>query len=231
MFVRPANFSKTAVVEENILRFWLVKKTTKSISITRKKSKSFWKSPTANTEVRPIKTQVPIAVKWPNTTQKPSFSIFPMARSATAPAGMLFVKEIGNGNIKPRPAITIANPINRSIVGPPLCRNSNRGRTNFSSLRATLMAPVSNWFDQTVARRRFMMKRGSHGSRPIARDAPIKQIAIPKGVAKPGMATKQNGNAKRGPVAWRCHGLSALFQLAQCERPILHADVQGFKVG
>jgi hypothetical protein len=36
----------------------------------RKESKSLWKLPTANAEVRPIKTQVPIAVKWPGNTHK-----------------------------------------------------------------------------------------------------------------------------------------------------------------
>ena len=41
------------------------------------------------------------------------------------------------------------------------------------------------------------MNRGRHGSRPITKHAPIKHMAIPKGVERPGIATKQNGNANR----------------------------------
>ena len=47
-----------------------------------------------------MKAQVAIAVKWPSNTNKPSFSIIPMAKSTTAQAGMLFENGMGNGNIK-----------------------------------------------------------------------------------------------------------------------------------
>jgi hypothetical protein len=104
-----------------------------------------------------MKTQVPIAVKWPSNTHKPSFSIIPMARSTTAQAGMLFENGMGNGNIKPRPAITIPKPINRNIPGP-ACRKGKRGRTNFSSWRATLIAPVRSWSDRAVDSRRCIIK-------------------------------------------------------------------------
>ena len=59
----------------------------------------------------------------------------------TAQAGMLFEKGMGNGNISPTPAITMPKPINRNIPGP-ACRKDKRGRTNFSSRRATLIAPT-----------------------------------------------------------------------------------------
>ena len=119
-----------------------------------------------------------------------------MAKSTTAKAGMLFENGMGNGNINPRLAITMPKPITRSIHGP-VCRNSRRGRTNFSSWRATLMAPVRSWAKRVLDRRRHKMNRGSHGSRHITRHPPIKHMAIPKGVDRPGMATKQNGNANR----------------------------------
>jgi hypothetical protein len=159
-----------------------------------RESRSHWKPPKANAEVSPIKTQVAIAVKWPSNTHKPSFSIIPTASSTTAQAGMLFEKGMGNGNINPTPAITIPKPINRNIPGP-ACRKDKRGRTNFSSWRATLVAPTRSWSDRVLESRRFIMKRGSQGSRPTTRQAPIKLIAIPKGIDRPGIATKQNGNA------------------------------------
>src|SRR5262249_29414445 len=162
----------------------------------RKNPNSLWKPPTANTVARPIKAQVAIAVKWPSNTHKPSFSIIPMAKSTTAQAGMLFENGIGNGNINPRLAITMPKPINRSIPGP-ACRKHRRGRTNFSIWRATLMAPVRSWAKCVDDRRQRKMNRGNHGSRPITRQPPIKHMAIPKGVERPGIAMKQNGNANR----------------------------------
>jgi len=143
-----------------------------------------------------MKAQVAIAVKWPSNTNKPSLSIIPTAKSTTAQAGMLFENGMGNGNINPRLAITMPKPISRNIPGP-ACRNPRRGRTNFSSRRATLMAPVRSWAKRVLDRRRHKMNRGSHGSRPIIRHPPIKHMAIPKGVDRPGIAMKQNGNANR----------------------------------
>jgi hypothetical protein len=52
-----------------------------------------------------------MAVKWPSNTHRPSFSIIPIAKSITAQAGMLFENGMGNGNINPRPAITMPKPI------------------------------------------------------------------------------------------------------------------------
>src|SRR6266403_3716921 len=96
----------------------------------------------------------------------------------------------------------------------PGVQEAKRGRTNFSSWRATLIAPVRSWSDRAVDRRRCIMKRGSHGSRPIARDVPIKPMAIPKGIDRPGIATKQNGNANRMSKIAEPRPLSACFNSA-----------------
>jgi hypothetical protein len=58
-------------------------------------------------EVSPIKTQVAITVKWPSNTDRPSFSIIPIASRTTAQAGMEFEKGMGNGNINPKLAMTM----------------------------------------------------------------------------------------------------------------------------
>jgi hypothetical protein len=159
-------------------------------------SKSCWKPLTASTEVRAINTHANIAVKWPSNTHKPSCSIIPMDKSTTAQAGRWFENGMGNGNIRPRPAITMAKPISCRLPGP-ACRKAKRGRTNFSSWRAILTAPVRSWVKRAGDRRRRIMKRGSDGSRPITRQAPIKHMAIPKGMERPGIGKKQNGNASR----------------------------------
>jgi len=65
-----------------------------------------------------------------------------------------------------------------------------------------------------IERRRRMMNRGRHGSRPITRHAPIKHMAIPKGVERPGIATKQNGNANRTSSIAEPRPLSACFNSA-----------------
>jgi hypothetical protein len=59
------------------------------------------------------------------------------------------------------------------------------------------MAPIRSWAKRVDDRRQRKMNRGNHGSRPMTRQPPIKHMAIPKGVERPGIAMKQNGNANR----------------------------------